>query len=57
MPGIEGPIEQILPDWPTGPLDYYRKQATFDWRKLKIIIEGEDCIRIKAKVWQTLGNF
>ena len=56
MPGVEGPIEEVLPDWPAGPLDYYRQQASFDWRKMKLLIEGEDCVRFKAKVWQTLGK-
>lgn len=56
MPGVEGPIEEVLPEWPEGPLDFYRQQASFDWRKMKLLTEGEDCVRFKAKVWQTLGK-
>jgi len=56
MPGVQGPIEEVLPDWPEGPLDYYRKQASFDWRKLKVLIEGEECIRFKAYVWRKLAQ-
>lgn len=45
------PIMDILKDWPIGPLTKYREQASFDWRKLRISIEGEDAIRFKDRVW------
>ena len=56
MPGVKGSIDEVLPEWPEGPLDFYRQQASFDWRKMKLLTEGEDCVRFKAKVWQTLGK-
>ncbi|EGT38625.1 hypothetical protein CAEBREN_26277 [Caenorhabditis brenneri] len=31
-------------------IDKYRKMATFDWRKLKAAVEGEEHVRLKAEV-------
>lgn len=45
-----------LQDWPSGPLDLYRKKATFCWKKMKLAMEGEDIIRFKHKVWSTLAK-
>ncbi|XP_044730843.1 peroxisomal acyl-coenzyme A oxidase 3-like [Chrysoperla carnea] len=47
-------MAKYLQDFKPGPLDRYRKQATFDWKKLKIFIESEEIIEYKAKIWQTL---
>ncbi|XP_066998217.2 peroxisomal acyl-coenzyme A oxidase 3 isoform X2 [Anabrus simplex] len=49
-------LEELLPDFPRGPLDKYRKQASFDWRKLKVFLEGEDLIRFKVHIWKTLES-
>lgn len=32
---------ELLPDFPPGPLDVYRNQASFDWKKLKLFLEDE----------------
>ncbi|XP_059473398.1 peroxisomal acyl-coenzyme A oxidase 3-like [Neocloeon triangulifer] len=45
---------EILPDFPPGPLDSYRKQATFDWKKLRLFIENEDLLKFKMSVWKTM---
>ncbi|XP_065345183.1 peroxisomal acyl-coenzyme A oxidase 3-like [Cloeon dipterum] len=45
---------EILPDFPPGPLDHYRKQATFDWKKLRIFVEGEDLLKFKMSIWKTM---
>lgn len=45
------PLDQILRDMPVGPLDAYRSQASFDWKRFKLISEGEDIIRFKHYVW------
>ena len=29
-------------------IDKYRKMATFDWRKLKAAVEGEEHVRLKV---------
>lgn len=34
----------ILQDFASGPLDRYRKKASFDWKEMKILLEGEDII-------------
>ncbi|KAL1471712.1 hypothetical protein MTO96_023539 [Rhipicephalus appendiculatus] len=49
-------VLEYMPSFPSGPLDSYRKLASFDWRKLKVALEGEDIIRFKAKVFKTLEN-
>ncbi|XP_074600779.1 peroxisomal acyl-coenzyme A oxidase 3-like [Brevipalpus obovatus] len=49
-------LMESMPDWPQGPLDSYRCRATFDWRKMKLLMEGEDIIKFKNKVWTTLAN-
>lgn len=43
-------IEEILPDFADGPLTAYRKQASFDWRKLKLTLEEEELLRVKVSV-------
>lgn len=44
-----------LPDWPkSSTLDVYRRRATFDWRRMKILLDGEDVVRFKAQLWSIL---
>lgn len=33
-----------LQDFPPGPLDKYRKLATFDWKKMKIFLNTQEMI-------------
>nr|CAD7409129.1 unnamed protein product [Timema poppensis] len=47
---------ELLPDFPPGPLDVYRKQATFDWKMMRIFVETEDILKFKAHIWKTLEN-
>lgn len=45
----------FIPDVPSGPLDVYRKKASFDWKRLKLAMEGDiDLLRLKYKIWHTL---
>ena len=46
----------FINDLPSGPLDAYRKKASFDWKKMKILMEGEDNIRFKYKIWSLMEN-
>lgn len=39
----------FVPDLPTGPLDIYRNSASFDWKRLKLALEG-DLELLKLKV-------
>ena len=41
-------MEDMVKDLPAGPLDLYRKKATFDWKQMKMFCEGEDVIRFKV---------
>ncbi|XP_054269521.1 peroxisomal acyl-coenzyme A oxidase 3-like [Macrosteles quadrilineatus] len=43
-----------LQDFPPGPLDEYRKKASFDWKKLKILIEDEVILKTKLEVWKRM---
>lgn len=51
---VSAELKQLLPDWPEGPLTEYRSRATFDWRKMKCLMDGEEVVTFKAKVWQIL---
>lgn len=42
-------MAKLLRDFPTGPLDYYRKLATFDWKKLKVFLDTEEIIEYEVK--------
>jgi len=48
-------IEDMEKTFPAGPLDSYRKRASFDWFQMKVFIDGgEDVIRFKHNVWKTM---
>ena len=48
-------IDDWKKDFQPGPLDCYRKKASFDWFELKVFMEGgEDVVRFKQNVWKTL---
>ena len=41
--------------FPPGPLDSYRKQASFNWFEMKVFIEGgENVVKFKENVWKIL---
>ncbi|XP_030377376.1 peroxisomal acyl-coenzyme A oxidase 3 [Scaptodrosophila lebanonensis] len=47
----------FIPDLPTGgPLAVYRKRANFDWKRLRLIFEKKQGLRIKYKVWHRLES-
>ncbi|XP_072751455.1 peroxisomal acyl-coenzyme A oxidase 3-like [Anoplolepis gracilipes] len=45
-------VSNLIKDMPNGPLDAYRKRATFDWRSFKLTLEGEDHVRFQKKLWE-----
>lgn len=47
-------IQEVLPKLPAGPLDHYRQKATFDWRQMKICLEGEEVIKYKNYIVDVL---
>ncbi|OWR47650.1 hypothetical protein KGM_209624 [Danaus plexippus plexippus] len=45
----------FVPDLPKGPLDVYRNTASFNWKRLKLALEGDiDSLKLKYKIWRTL---
>lgn len=44
----------FIKDLPSGPLDVYRKQASFDWKKMQILIEGEKQLKFKMDIWNKI---
>ncbi|XP_015915555.2 peroxisomal acyl-coenzyme A oxidase 3 [Parasteatoda tepidariorum] len=47
-------LKDLLDDFKPGPLDYYRKKAKFDWKEMKILLEGEEILKLQLKIWRTL---
>ncbi|XP_065173728.1 peroxisomal acyl-coenzyme A oxidase 3-like [Atheta coriaria] len=45
---------ELLKSFKPGPLDHYRRLASFDWKKLKVFLETEDIIRYKHEIVQFL---
>ncbi|XP_071848500.1 peroxisomal acyl-coenzyme A oxidase 3-like [Apostichopus japonicus] len=44
----------FVPDLPSGPLDLYRKRASFNWKEMKVVLEGEEGIKYKSIIWKTM---
>ncbi|GAB1864324.1 Acyl-coenzyme A oxidase [Camponotus japonicus] len=42
----------LIKDLPKGPLNAYRKRATFDWKSFKLTLEGEENVLFQAKLWE-----
>lgn len=42
----------LLRDLPKGPLEIYRKRATFNWKSLKVNLLGEDLVKYQQKLWK-----
>lgn len=43
-------LKQYLPDLPKGQLDNYRKKASFDWRRMKLVYDTLNTIKLKVSV-------
>ena len=42
-------------NFPAGPLDVYRKQATFNCNEMKVFLDGgEDLVEFKEEIWRTI---
>lgn len=55
IPSLSTTMDSI-PDMPSGPLDKYRKSARFNWKLLRIQLEGTELLAVKNKIWKTLEN-
>uniref|UniRef100_A0AAY3ZZB1 Acyl-coenzyme A oxidase n=1 Tax=Denticeps clupeoides TaxID=299321 RepID=A0AAY3ZZB1_9TELE len=49
-----GKMEHVVPDLPRGPLDVYRKKASFCWKDMTLFIEGEDVFKFKQRLFAIL---
>ncbi|XP_028168002.1 peroxisomal acyl-coenzyme A oxidase 3 isoform X3 [Ostrinia furnacalis] len=45
-------LKQYFPDLPTGKLDDYRKKASFDWRRTKLVYDDLESIDLKHRIWK-----
>ncbi|KAF4530545.1 hypothetical protein B566_EDAN016998 [Ephemera danica] len=45
-----------LEDYPSGPLDEYRRQASFNWKRFKVYIENEALLKFKLKIWNVMED-
>ncbi|GCB67181.1 hypothetical protein scyTo_0008009 [Scyliorhinus torazame] len=52
----ENTLDSLLLDFPSGPLDLYRKKTSFNWKELALFWDGEEIIRVKQDVFRTLEN-
>lgn len=41
----------LLKDFKPGPLDFYRKKASFDWKKLKIVLDSEEVLKYEVSTY------
>ncbi|CAG5051017.1 unnamed protein product [Parnassius apollo] len=44
-------LKEFFPDLPSGPLDVYRKKATFDWRRMKLVYDTLTTLKLKNDIW------
>ncbi|TKS92524.1 Peroxisomal acyl-coenzyme A oxidase 3 [Collichthys lucidus] len=49
-------MEHEIADLPRGPLDIYRKKASFNWKEMLHFIEGEETLVFKQHLFRTLEN-
>ena len=38
----------FISNLPPGPLDAYRKRATFDWKQMKLFFEDAELLKVKV---------
>uniref|UniRef100_A0A8B9LH91 Acyl-coenzyme A oxidase n=1 Tax=Astyanax mexicanus TaxID=7994 RepID=A0A8B9LH91_ASTMX len=54
--GLDEKKDEDIPNLPSGPLDVYRKAASFDWKEMLRFMEGEEILAFKQYVFRTLEN-
>ncbi|CAL8130576.1 unnamed protein product [Orchesella dallaii] len=50
-----GDMVYFLEDFKPGPLDVYRKKASFSWKEMAVTIENPKMLRFKHSIWKTLS--
>ncbi|KAJ8680098.1 hypothetical protein QAD02_015885 [Eretmocerus hayati] len=43
-------------DMANGPLDKFRNRSSFDWKSLKMHLEGEECIEFQKTLWSIVES-
>lgn len=46
---LEEKMDEGIPDFPNGPLDIYRKKASFSWKDMIRFLEGDEIIAFKVR--------
>ncbi|XP_051822698.1 peroxisomal acyl-coenzyme A oxidase 3 [Antechinus flavipes] len=46
----------LLPDLPKGPLCMYRAKSSFNWKELLLLLDGEDMIIFKKRIFSAFEN-
>ncbi|KAM6895159.1 peroxisomal acyl-coenzyme A oxidase 3 [Lycodopsis pacificus] len=49
-------MDHDVADLPSGPLDLYRKKASFSWKDMLLFFDGEDILAFKRRVLKTLED-
>ncbi|XP_011506012.1 PREDICTED: peroxisomal acyl-coenzyme A oxidase 3 [Ceratosolen solmsi marchali] len=49
-------IKNLIYDVAKGPLDIYRKKASFDWKTLKLHFDGPDSIQFQSVLWSFIDT-
>ncbi|PAA91468.1 hypothetical protein BOX15_Mlig022607g3, partial [Macrostomum lignano] len=49
-------LRRWLPDFPSGPLEPFRRRASFDWRRMARLLFGENGLRVRLTVWRTMES-
>ncbi|XP_058481974.1 peroxisomal acyl-coenzyme A oxidase 3 [Solea solea] len=49
-------MEHEVTDLPSGPLDIYRKKASFNWKDMLLFIDGVEILAFKQYIFKTLEN-
>jgi acyl-CoA oxidase len=53
-PRFYGSMSRLIEDFAPGPLDFYRKKASFDWKKLKTYLFTEEIIKYENDLHEIL---
>ncbi|XP_029382077.1 peroxisomal acyl-coenzyme A oxidase 3 isoform X3 [Echeneis naucrates] len=48
--------EYKVADLPSGPLDIYRKKASFNWKEMLLFLDGEEILAFKEHIFRTMEN-
>ncbi|KAI5641646.1 acyl-CoA oxidase domain-containing protein [Phthorimaea operculella] len=49
-------LRELFPDLPSGPLDRYRKQAAFDWRRMKLVYDTVASLELKDRIYKFIKD-